>query len=196
VLQDANQKPLKRRGSLGALFGNTVLSMMGWRIRGTIPDLPKFIIIVAPHTSNWDFIVGIAAMLSLKLSANWLGKHSLFRWPIKSLLHSLGGIPVDRTSHQGTVDQAIALFDGRDRMILGLSPEGTRKKVEKWKTGFYQIAFGAGVPIVMAGFDYSRKIVDLGPVLTPSGDLEKDLEFVRQYYSQMHAKYPENFSLP
>ena len=186
----------KRNGFLSAWLGRAVLRTLGWQIQGTLPDFPKSVLIVAPHTSNWDFIVGIAAMLSLRLAANWLGKSSLFFWPLGALLRRLGGIPVDRSSPQGTVDQVVDLFKNREQIVLGLSPEGTRKKVNTWKTGFYQIALGAGVPVVLISLDYSKRILGIGPSLNPSGDLEKDLQNVRAYYSAVQGKHPELFSLP
>jgi len=152
--------------------------------------------IVAPHTSNWDFIIGMAAMLSLRLSASWLGKHTIFFWPLSGLIRWLGGIPVDRSLQQGTVDQIVELFRCREKLVVGLSPEGTRKKVEQWKTGFYQIALRAGVPILPVSLDYSKRAVGIGPLLTPSGDLEKDLQVIGAYYSLIKGKHPQQFSLP
>ncbi len=170
--------------------------MMGWKIEGTFPDQEKLVMIVAPHTSNWDFIVGMAAMLSIKLSATWLGKHTLFVWPLGALLRWLGGIPIDRSLHKGTVDQIVDLFQNRKQLVLGLSPEGTRKRTEKWKTGFYQIALRAGLPILPISFDYSRRVVGIGSLVTPCGDLDKDLQTIAGYFSNVQAKHPEKFSLP
>lgn len=177
-------------------LGRIVMWMLGWSIQGKFPDRDKLVVIVAPHTSNWDFLIGMAAMLSIRLSASWLGKHTIFFWPLSGLLRWLGGIPIDRSLQKGTVDQIVDLFHSRKQLVLGLSPEGTRKKTEKWKTGFYQIALQAGVPILPISFDYSRKVVGIGPLLTPGGDLEKDLHAIGTYYSNIKAKHPEQFSLP
>ncbi len=185
------------RGNLITVsLGRIVMRMLGWSIHGTFPDRSKLVIIVAPHTSNWDFIIGMAAMLSLKLSANWLGKHTIFVWPLSTLLRWLGGIPIDRSLQKGTVDQIVELFQSREQLVIGLSPEGTRKRVDQWKTGFYQIAWRAGVPILPVSLDYSRRVVGIGPLLTPSGALETDLEIIRAYYSNVKGKHPEQFSLP
>lgn len=177
-------------------LGRAVLRILGWKIEGTIPQIDKLVLIVAPHTSNWDFFIGIAAMLALRIDVNWLGKQSIFFWPVGFFFRIIGGIPVDRSLAHGVVEQVVALFKSREKMMLGLSPEGTRKKVERWKSGFYRIAMLAEVPILLVGFDYSKKVIDLGPMLVSSGDFAKDLEQVRSYYAGITAKYPEQFSLP
>jgi 1-acyl-sn-glycerol-3-phosphate acyltransferase len=186
----------KRGNAFSRFIGRSVLWILGWRIEGEIPNVPKFVAIAAPHTSNWDFIVGMAAILALGISANWLGKHTIFRRPLAALLRQLGGIPVDRSSHQGIVDQIVKLFHDKAQMILGLSPEGTRGKVDQWKTGFYYIATEAGVPIVLIAFDYSRKVFQIGPAFLPTGDLQKDMECIRAFYSNAKGKYPQLFTLP
>jgi len=181
---------------MGKLLGRALLRMLGWKVEGTIPQIDKLVLIVAPHTSSWDFFIGIAAMRALQLKVNWLGKESIFFWPVGYFFRRIGGIPVDRSSAHGVVDQVLALFKSRKKMILALSPEGTRKKVDRWKSGFYRIAVLAEVPILLVGFDYSKKTIHIGPILNPSGDLEKDLEQVRSYYAGITAKYPDQFSLP
>ena len=128
-------------------LGRGVLKLMGWRIVGQLPKLDKFVAIGAHHTSNWDFVIFIALKFVLRLNARWFGKHSIFRWPFGGLMRSWGGIAIRRDRKLNTVEQAIQAFREHDEFILGLSPEGTRKKVERWKMGFYHIALGAGVPI-------------------------------------------------
>lgn len=187
VLGDA----VPRRGSwLTRGLGKTVLSALGWRFEVHLADIPKFVVIVAPHTSSWDFVIGIAASLALELRTTWIGKHTLFRWPFRRFFRWLGGIPVDRSSRQGVVETVIDLFASREAMIFGLSPEGTRKKVDTWKTGFYHIAHGAGVPIVPAYLDYERRIIGTGKILHPSGDLESDIEILRSVYKGVVARDP------
>lgn len=182
---------LPRRGNVfSRAVGTGILRAFGWRLEGTLPDVPKVLGIGAPHTSNWDFVFGIAAVLALGLRANWIGKHTLFRWPVGGLMRWLGGIPVDRTHAQGLVEQAVAMFDSRDRLVLGIAPEGTRKKVERWKTGFYHIAHGAGVPILPFYWDYRRKVLGFGPPLVPSGDLDADLERIYAFYTRVHGRHP------
>jgi 1-acyl-sn-glycerol-3-phosphate acyltransferase len=177
-------------------LGRSVLWILGWKVKGTMPELSKLILIVAPHTSNWDFVLGIAAKLSLQLEVSWLGKKSLFVWPMSVLLRRLGGIPVDRSSPQGTVDQVVSLFGSREKVLLGMSPEGSRKKVVKWKTGFYHMALGADVPVLLVSMDYANKVIGIGPTLKPSGNLQADLEIIRSYYAGIKGKHPDLFSLP
>ncbi|HSP06655.1 MAG TPA: lysophospholipid acyltransferase family protein [Acidobacteriota bacterium] len=191
------ERALPREGTIvSRLLGSGVLRIMGWRIRGEFPEVSKCVAIAAPHTSNWDFIVGMAAKLKLNLSASWLGKHTIFFWPLGILLKWLGGIPVDRASARGVVDGVAELFRRRKAMILALSPEGTRKRVEKWKTGFYRIALTAGVPIVLVSLDYATRTVEIGPLMNPSGDLAKDLQEIGKYFSASRGRYPDQFSLP
>lgn len=156
---------------------------------GEVPDLAKAVIIVAPHTSNWDFPVGVAAMLALDLKLTFLGKHTLFEGPLAPLMRGLGGIPVDR-SHPGAgvVEEMAARFRAADRLLLALSPEGTRTAVDRWKTGFYRIASAAGVPIVAVALDWARREIRFGPVLTPSGDLEADLAVFREFFADARGR--------
>jgi 1-acyl-sn-glycerol-3-phosphate acyltransferase len=153
-----------------------------------MPDIAKAVVIVAPHTSNWDFIVGVTAKFALGLDISWLGKHTVFRRPTGGLMRWLGGIPVDRRQAQGVVRQCVEEFQRRSRLLLGLSPEGTRSQVQRWRTGFYHIALGAGVPIVLVSFDYARRVIGLGPVVEPSGRLDEDLERMQAHYQTVVPK--------
>ena len=164
-------------------FWRAVFRLSGWHIEGALPNLPKFVIIGAPHTSNWDFPVAMSMVLALGLDAHWIGKHTLFRWPFGGVMRWFGGIPVVRSERRGVVDQIIEIFESRERLVFGVSPEGTRKRVDRWKTGFYHIAVGAGVPIVPAYFDYPRKVIGFGLPLTPSGDKEADIAFLKAFYT-------------
>lgn len=184
----------QRGGVFSKLIGRSVLAFLGWRLEGEFPNKPKFVIILAPHTSNWDFIVGMAGRLTLGLYANWLGKHTIFFWPLGVLLRRLGGIPVNRSSSHGMVEQVVDQFHEREKLVLGLSPEGTRKRVEKWKTGFYHIALQSNVPIVPVYLDYGHKILGIGPMMTPTGDSQKDLSEIGTFFSNIQAKHPELFS--
>jgi 1-acyl-sn-glycerol-3-phosphate acyltransferase len=164
-----------RRGSaLGRAFGSAVLRVLGWRIEGEVPDLPKFVIAVAPHTSNWDFVVGIAAMFALDLRLAFISKHTIFHWPFGALLRWLGAIPVDRASPGGIVADSVRAFERMERRVLVIAPEGTRKRVERFKTGFLRIARGAEVPVVLAALDYGSRCVRLGPTFIPGEDVEAD----------------------
>jgi len=165
-----------------ALIGRMVLRLLGWRIEGELPDIPKMIVIAAPHSSAWDFVIGVGLLFALRLDVRFLGKDSLFRGPLGVFMRWVGGIPVDRDEPEGIVEAAIASFKASDRLIMALAPEGTRKRVDRWKTGFHRMALGAGVPIVPGFFDNARRVVGFGPVLMPSGDLARDLEVLTAFY--------------
>lgn len=175
----------RRGGPVRRWIGRTTLRLMGWRMVGALPDAPKFVIIAAPHTSNRDFIIGMSLVFAQSLDAKWIGKRELFRGPLGPFFRWLGGIPVDRSSPQGVVPDAIAAFAAREKMILAVAPEGTRKSVSRWKTGFHRIAAGAGVPIVCGFFDNSRKLVGFGPAIRPSQDMEGDIERLRTWYDEV-----------
>ena len=180
---------IPRRGSATLrFFGRTLLRLMHWRVEGTIPDLPKFVIAVAPHTSNWDFVVGAAAMFALDLDLAFLGKHTLFRGPFAPVLRWMGGIPVDRSSPHGVVPESVRAFAAVDRRILAIAPQGTRRGDGRFKSGFLHIARGAGVPIVLAAMDYRERCVHLGPMIEPGEDAEADLARVEARFSGVSGK--------
>lgn len=175
----------RRGGPVRRGIGRLVLRLLGWRMTGSLPDVPKFVIIAAPHTSNRDFILGMSLVFAQSLDAKWIGKHSLFRAPLGPFFRWLGGIPVDRGSPQGVVGDIVAAFQSRDRMILAIAPEGTRRAVTRWKTGFHRIARDAGVPIVRGFFDNRRKVVGFGPVLEPTDDMEGDIARLQAWYAPL-----------
>jgi 1-acyl-sn-glycerol-3-phosphate acyltransferase len=160
-----------------------VLGILGWRFDGSIPNLGRAVVIVAPHTSNWDFVVGVAAMFAIGIRVVFLGKHTLFRLPLGPIMRWLGGVPVDRRVTAGLVESAVAAFGERDEMILALAPEGTRRPVERWRTGFYFVAHGAHVPIVPIALDYEQRTIAIGGPVIASGDLECDLAVLRRFFS-------------
>ena len=172
-----------------------ILKIFGWRRVGQLPDFPKYVIIVAPHTSNWDLFVGLALAFAFKLKAYWLGKDVLFRWPIRGFFKWLGGIPIDRSKSVDVVAQMVEVFREKAKMVIALAPEGTRKKVSYWKTGFYHIAWGANVPIVFAFLDYLRKAGGIGFTFKPTGDIQADMEVIRAFYARVTGKYPEEAGL-
>lgn len=183
------------RGSrLGAALCHGLLRLAGWRLEGRLPAEPRFVLIVAPHTSNWDFIIGVLAMFALRLRASWLGKHSIFRFPVAGLLRWLGGEPVDRSVHRGTVGAEIDRFRSRKAWVLAISPEGTRKRVPEWKTGFYRIALGADVPVLPVWFDYSRRVVGLGTLVRVTGNEAEEIAGIRGLYHSGMARHPELFA--
>ncbi|HSX65296.1 MAG TPA: lysophospholipid acyltransferase family protein [Pseudoxanthomonas sp.] len=164
------------------------LRAFGWRVIGTLPDIPKLVLIVAPHSSNWDGVWGMAAKIAMGLQVRVLGKAQLFWWPLAPLLRKLGVVPIDRSSPQGTVEQAIDIIDGAERMWFALTPEGTRKRVQKWKSGFWKIARGANVPILMAYFHYPEKIIGIGELFHPSDDVDADMAKIREWYRPWQGK--------
>jgi len=160
----------------------SVLRAFGWKMAGTLPDVPKLVLIVAPHSSNWDGFWGMAAKIAMGFQVRVLGKAQLFWWPLGPLLRKLGVVPVDRASPKGTIEQAIAQIQNADKMWFALTPEGTRRRVDKWKTGFWKIADGAGVPILMAYFHYPEKIIGIGELFHTTGDLDADMRYIRDWY--------------
>ena len=182
------------RGWVWRALGRTYLWLSGWRIEGAFPDVPKYVAVVAPHTSNWDFPLGVAVVCAVELRVSWLGKHSLFRPPFKGCLRWLGGIPVNRSASHGVVEACVKAFEAAPALMLALAPEGTRKGVSQWKSGFHRIATQAGVPIMPVGFDYREHVVRLMPLFQPSGNLEQDLPLIQAMFSQVHGyrKRPTN----
>ncbi|MCC7403283.1 MAG: lysophospholipid acyltransferase family protein [Bdellovibrionales bacterium] len=165
--------------------------LLGWRVEGQLPQVPKYVAIGAPHTSNWDFFIGMAAYHRLKIQFRWYGKHTIFIWPVGVLLRAMGGFPIERAHHHDVVSVAIAKFKREDHFILALAPEGTRGKVDKWKTGFYHIALGAGVPICPFALDFEHKRVVCGQLFYPTGDKEKDIAHLQDFFRQFRGRHPE-----
>lgn len=165
--------------------------LTGWTFIGRLPEEPKFIVIGAHHTSNWDFLIFLAALHHFDIHVRFLGKHTLFRWPFGRLFERLGGIPVDRSRAGGVVAQVTKAFNATKEMVLVLAPEGTRKTERWWKSGFLKIAESAGVPIVPAGIDYETKTVTLGDAFSFDGDIEAFMDRARTFYVNKRGRYPE-----
>ncbi len=182
----------RRGGAFSRGLARRLLGLAGWRIEGELPACPKFVLIVAPHTSNWDFLIGALAMFAVGLRTSWLGKHTIFRFPITPILRWMGGEPIDRSASHGTVGAAIALFAERRQWVLALSPEGTRRR-GRWKTGFYRIARGAGVPILPVWIDYRRRVLGLGELSHPGPDETADLAALHALFRKDMARHPEQF---
>ncbi len=162
----------------------------GWEASGAVPEPRKFVLIAAPHTSNWDFIYFIGAAHGLGANLSFMGKKSLFRWPFGGMMRDMGGVAVDRSKSGNTVEASIAEFAKRGEFMLTIAPEGTRGKVTKWKTGFYNIAVGAGVPLVCGFMDYQKKIAGLGMTLWPTGNYAQDMAKIAEFYTQFTPRYP------
>ncbi len=176
-----------------AWTGLIFLKMFGWRIEGELPNIKKFVIIAAPHTSNWDFPITLAVSFALKMKIYWMGKIALFRWPLGGICRWLGGIPIDRGRSHNMVEQAIQAFGERDKLIMVIPPEGTRQKVSYWKTGFYHIARGANIPIVLGFLDYRRKVGGIGPAFYPTGCIEEDIREIKTFYAAITGKRQDLF---
>ncbi len=164
------------------------LRLAGWKLKGRPPKVRKYVIIAYPHTSNWDFPLGLSACIIYRIKVYWLGKDSLFKGPAGPLMKWLGGISIDRSQAQDFVQQTINVFDQSDELVIAVAPEGTRSGVEKWKTGFYHIAAGAKVPIVPGYFDYATKELGFLESILPSGDIDKDLIAIKQAYRGIQGK--------
>ncbi len=176
----------------GSWLGNRVLKLLGWRVRGEVPNCKKLVIIAAPHTSNWDFIIAMSVKLALRLYANWMMKKEAFVWPLGGIWKNMGGIPIDRQSPKGISDQIVEWYQTHDQVWVGITPEGTRKKVEKWKTGFLRIAEAAQVPVLIVAWDYPSKSVVFDSLYEVTGDMDADLEEIQQRFSQYSGRNPEN----
>ena len=179
--------------ALTRTLSRLALGVIGWRIEGALPDLPKMMVIVAPHTSNWDFVVGVLVKGALGIRATFLGKDTLFRGPLGVLMRHLGGIPVYRHAPRQVVDQTVAMVAAMERVVLVLSPEGTRRKLPSWRSGFHYVARGAGLPIVPAAIDYSTRTVRFLPVHQPRETVEADLASLTPLFRAEMAYHPEQY---
>ena len=178
-----------RRGNvLSRTLARGLLALFGWRVDGEFPDRPKMVAIVAPHTSNWDFIVGILVVFALGLRVRFLGKHTLFNPWLGWLMRWLGGTPVIRDTPQGAVADAAEMIAREERILLGIAPEGTRRRGTPWRSGFYNIALAAKVPILPAAFDYGRRSLRLFPLFEPTGNYEADLARLQALYEGVRGR--------
>ncbi|MBU1010130.1 MAG: lysophospholipid acyltransferase family protein [Bacteroidetes bacterium] len=173
-----------------------ILWLMGWKISGSIPaDVKRCVIIAAPHTSNWDFFIGRLAYFQLHVPVKFLIKKEVFIWPFGSILKSIGGIAVDRGRKNNLVEDVAKLFTDYEVLNVIITPEGTRRRVDHWKKGFYYIALKAGVPLVLGFVDYGNKTTGFGDVFYPTGNLKEDMAFIEEFYMTKTAKYPAMFNL-
>lgn len=166
--------------------------VMGWKLKGAFPaDLPKYILAVAPHTSGWDLIIGLLVREFTGVEAGFIAKDSLFRPPYGWFFRAIGGHPVDRSKANNYVGAVVSLFKSEERLIIAVAPEGTRKRVDRLKTGFYYIALGAGIPIVPATIDFENKTATIYAPFYPSGNFDADMEFILNYFRGVKGKVPE-----
>jgi 1-acyl-sn-glycerol-3-phosphate acyltransferase len=169
-----------------------VLKLTGWKILRREIKEPSYVLIGAPHTSNWDFPLMLLAVLDLRLKVFWMGKDSLFKFPAGSLMKWLGGIPIDRSKPNNMVQETVQQFQQHRDLVVLIPPEGTRSKVEHWKTGFYRIASAAGLPILLGYIDAPKKEIGLADFFYPSGDIDTDIRNIRAFYSTKKGIRPEN----
>ncbi len=169
------------------------LKLGGWKLHGQLPSAPKFVLIAAPHTSNWDFPLSLAMAFVYKLDMHWMGKDSLFKGFSGTVMRWLGGVPINRSSNNNIVSQTIEKFNRSKRFVIAISPEGTRAKVEEWKTGFYYIALGAKVPIALAYLDYTKKTGGFLSTFHPTGDVTGDILAIRRSYSAISGRHSGQF---
>ena len=172
-------------------FSIFFLKITGWRAEGRLPAIPKFILVGAPHTSNWDLPYMLFIVFVFRAQIYWMGKETIFRKPFKKFFKWLGGISIDRSKSYNVVAQSIQQFKESENLILAIAPSGTRKKVKKWKTGFYHIAKGANIPISLGFLDYRRKAGGFGPLLYPTGDFDADMKIIGEFYAGVTGKHPE-----
>ena len=175
--------------AFGRLFGRAVLALGGWRMRGEWPDRPRMVILAAPHSSAWDAVWGLAAKLALGVRVEFMAKRELFWWPLGALLRGLGGVPTDRSGPRGVVGGIVQRFAAQPRLWLAIAPEGTRRRVERWKSGFWHIAAGANVPVACVYFHYPERVIGIGPAIDLSGDLAADMARIRDFYRPWQGKH-------
>ena len=175
-------------GPISRAVGRWVLRALGWRVDGNFPNVRKLVIIAAPHTSNWDFVVGLAAKLALGLEVRFLGKDTLFRFPLGIFMRAWGGVPVDRTASHDVVQTTVDEIARSERMVLAIAPEGTRKRVHRWRTGFYHIAHSARVPILPVALNFGERAVQIGIAFDTTGDVEADVRELQARFAGVRGK--------
>jgi 1-acyl-sn-glycerol-3-phosphate acyltransferase len=166
-----------------------ILKVTGWKITGQRPEIKKYVMIAAPHSSNWDFFYGLLMILYFKCEVHWMGKKQIFRFPFGGIMKWFGGIPVDRSRSNNLVSTVVEEFKKSESLVITVPPEGSRSKVREWKTGFYYIASGAGVPILLAFLDYEKKTGGYGPFFIPVNGIEADMIKIKEFYKDIRGKY-------
>ena len=167
--------------------------LAGWKVEGERPAAPKMVVIAAPHTTNWDLPLMLAVAYHFRIKLKWMGKDDLFKGPFGWVMKALGGIPIDRSKANNVVSQMVEIYAQADDLAVAIPPEGTRSKTSYWKTGFYNIAHGASVPIALGFLDYKKKIGGIGCLMTTSGDYDSDLEKIKAFYAPISGKYTDRY---
>lgn len=171
-----------------------LLKIFGWKKEGQLPGEPKYVVIAAPHTTNWELPIALLLAFAFRVRVCWMGKDSLFKWPFGAFFKWLGGIPVDRSKSHGLVEQSIQAFNNSEEMVMIMAPEGTRSRASHWRSGFYHIANGAHIPIALGFVDFRRKAGGVGPIVYPTGDIDTDMKVIRAFYDTITGKHPEQSS--
>ena len=182
-----NQSP-QSGNAFSKWLGRSGLKLMGWQVCGDFPSLKKYLVVLAPHSSNWDFVVAILVLLASGLKVSFLIKHSLFFWPFSVFLNKVGGIPTNRKAAHGIVGQIVQHYNTEERLVVALAPEGTRRSVKEWKLGFLHMAIGAKVPLLPVAFDYQHKQFKIGKPMALTGQVEDDLRTVKAFYKGIRGK--------
>ena len=170
-------------------------ALLGWSVEGEFPNYPKMLLAAAPHTSNWYFLMFLYAILSKRVQPNVMGKHTLFWWPLSAIMSFLGVVPIDRTQKGGVVEQGIEYFNSVDKTIILVTPEGTRSYRKDWKSGFYHIAWGAKVPLILCKVNFHTRTIFIGEEFNMTGDYDKDIVGIKEYYKDCVPLKPENFGI-
>ena len=189
-----SQIPERLRGKRSILLRKIArfgINISGWTIKGIVPDEERIVIIAAPHTSNWDFVLAMLAIFGLNIKLRWLGKHTIFKPGFKNFFKWLGGIPVYRDNPSNLIDNVVKIVKREKSIVIAMTPEGTRKKVKRWKTGFLRIAKQTQSKILLISIDAPTKSIEIGKIFSPTGDSEEDLEFIQKYYSSFRGINPQ-----
>ena len=189
-----SQIPKRLRGNRSQILrkiGRFGINISGWTIKGQVPDEERIVIIAAPHTSNWDFILAMLAIFGLNIKLRWLGKHSIFKPGFKKFFEWLGGIPVYRDNPSTLIENVVDIVKKEKSIVIAMTPEGTRKKVNRWKTGFLRIAKQTQSKILLISIDAPTKSIEIGKIFNPTGDSEEDLVFIQKYYSSFRGINPQ-----
>ena len=189
-----SQIPERLRGNRSQILrkiGRFGINISGWAVKGQVPDEERIVIIAAPHTSNWDFILAMLAIFGLNIKLRWLGKHSIFKPGFKKFFEWLGGIPVYRDNPSTLIENVVDIVKKEKSIVIAMTPEGTRKKVKRWKTGFLRIAKQTQSKILLISIDAPTKSIEIGKIFNPTGDSEEDLEFIQKYYSSFRGINPQ-----
>ena len=170
-----------------------LLTRFGWRLEGAKPQCPRYVLIAAPHTSNWDFPLMLLFAAAFDIKVTWMAKHSLFWPPVGWIMRAMGGMPIERHRSTNVVDAMVGAFGRMQELVLVVPTEGTRARAEAWKSGFYHIALQAQVPIVPSFLDFGQRRGGFGPAMSPTGETSLDMQYFRDFYADMKGKFPELF---